>query len=153
MVARVRLRGNKAHYHHGDLKRALMDAAVTLIDIRGRSALTLRETARRVGVSEAAPYRHFANLDNLLGAIALEGYDLLMADLDSVSSIRATRQTYLNFAQDFAGRYELMFGPLKDRKAANRRKVIVQQLGDRLDGAGGLVALHGEASLILAGLA
>lgn len=150
---RAKLRGQKTHYHHGDLRRALLDAALTLIDIRGRAALTLRETARRVGVSEAAPYRHFSNLDNLLGFVALEGYDMLIADLQSVGSNRATKAAYLDFARDFPGRYELMFGPLADRKAANQRKKAVARVDELTKAAGGLAALHGEASLTLAGLA
>ena len=50
-MAKPRMRGQKTRYHHGDLKQALMDAAATLLDIRGRDALTLREAARRAGVS------------------------------------------------------------------------------------------------------
>lgn len=149
---RAKLRGQKTAYHHGDLRRGLMDAAVTLIDIRGRQALTLRETARRAGVSEAAPYRHFANLDELLGAVAIEGYDMLLADLDAVTSAKALREAYLDFAADFPGRYELMFGKLGDRKSATRRKHQVAQVAEMVEKAGGLTALHGEASLRLAGL-
>jgi len=149
---RARLRGQKVRYHHGDLRRALLDAAMTLIDIRGREALTLRETARRAGVSEAAPYRHFANLDELLGAVALEGYEMLITDLESVSGTRATREAYLAFAGDFPGRYALMFGPLGDRKSAARRKEEVAHVAELTEEAGGLAALHGSASLRLAGL-
>lgn len=150
---RARLRGQKTHYHHGDLKRALMDAAATLIDIRGRDALTLREAARRAGVSEAAPYRHFANLDELLGAVALEGYEMLITDLEHAGSARGVRDNYLAFAGDFPGRYALMFGPLADRKAAARRKEEVEHVAELTEEAGGLATLHGMASLRLAGLA
>tara|TARA_R110002110_G_scaffold71027_6_gene190035 strand:- start:11115 stop:11573 length:459 start_codon:yes stop_codon:yes gene_type:complete len=149
---RTRLRGQKAVYHHGDLKRGLMDAAMTLIDVRGRHALTLREAARRAGVSEAAPYRHFANLDELLGAVALEGYEMLISDLDAVGSARALKDTYLGFANDFPGRYELMFGRFGDRKSATKRKHMIARLADITERAGGLAALHGEASLRISGL-
>lgn len=149
---RARLRGQKTGYHHGDLRRALMDAAGTLIDIRGRDALTLREAARRAGVSEAAPYRHFANLDELLGAVALEGYDMLIADLEGAHSAKALHEAYLAFATDFPGRYVLMFGPLGDRKAAVKRKEEVAQVAELTEEAGGLAVLHGAASLKLAGL-
>ena len=98
MAMRARMRGQKTSYHHGDLKQGLMEAAATLIDIRGRHALTMREAARRAGVSEAAPYRHFANLDELLGAVAIEGYDMLADDIEAVSSAKAIRETYLAFA-------------------------------------------------------
>lgn len=149
---RARLRGQKTHYHHGDLRRALLDAALTLIDIRGHDALTLREAARRAGVSEAAPYRHFANLDELLGAVALEGFEMLTGDLESVSGARRIRSAYLGFAVDFPGRYQLMFGPLTDRKAATKRKEEVAHLAELTEDAGGLAALHGAASLNLVGL-
>lgn len=149
---RARMRGQKTSYHHGDLKQGLMEAAATLIDIRGRHALTMREAARRAGVSEAAPYRHFSNLDELLGAVALEGFDMLIEDVEGASSAKAVREAYLDFAADFPGRYELMFGKLGDRKAATRRKHLVSDLADLTGRAGGLAALHGEASLRLAGL-
>jgi AcrR family transcriptional regulator len=149
---RSRLRGQKTKYHHGDLKRALLDAAMTLIDIRGREALTMREAARRAGVSEAAPYRHFANLDELLGAVALEGFEILIADLESISSSRRRKQTYLAFAGDFPGRYQLMFGPLADAKSAAQREEEVAHVVELTEDAGGLAALHGAAALALVGL-
>ena len=152
-MSRVRLRGQKTRYHHGDLRRGLMDAAVTLIDIHGRNALTMREAARRVGVSEAAPYRHFANLDALLGAVALEGYDILISDMEAAGSPRALRDAYLAFAAEFPGRYDLMFSELGDRDAAAHQKEEVEILADLAEPAGGLARLHGEASLRLAGLA
>jgi AcrR family transcriptional regulator len=151
-VPRVRLRGQKTRYHHGDLARGLMDAAVTLIDIHGRRALTMREAARRVGVSEAAPYRHFANLDALLGAVALEGYDILISDMEAAGSPRALRDAYLAFAATFPGRYELMFSELKDRDAASHQKEEIEILSELVEPAGGLARLHGEASLRLAKL-
>ena len=149
---RAKLRGQKVRYHHGDLKRALLDAALTLIDIRGRDALTLRETARRAGVSEAAPYRHFTNLDELLGAVALEGFEMLIADLESTSSVRRIKAAYLAFATDFPGRYELMFGPLSDRNSANLREEEVAHVAELTEPTGGLATLHGLASLRLVGL-
>lgn len=149
---RTRLRGQKTAYHHGDLRRGLMDAAMTLIDIRGRHALTMREAARRAGVSEAAPYRHFANLDELLGAVAIEGYEMLIGDLEAVGSAKAVKEAYLAFARDFPGRYELMYGRLGDRKSATRRKRLAAEVAELTERAGGLAALHGEASLALAGL-
>jgi AcrR family transcriptional regulator len=61
-------------YHHGDLERALVDASVELIAAKGLDAFTLREAARRVGVSHAAAYRHFADKSMVLEAIAAAGY-------------------------------------------------------------------------------
>ena len=150
-MAKTRMRGQKTRYHHGDLKQALMDAAATLLDIRGRNALTLREAARRAGVSEAAPYRHFDNLEALLGAVAVESLDMLIEDVDAVSGPVRRKRAYLDFARDFPGRYELMFSRLEDKASWADRENAVTQLTDMLEQAGGLPALHGEASLMLAG--
>ena len=150
-MARARMRGQKTGYHHGDLRQALMDAAATLLDIRGRDALTLREAARRAGVSEAAPYRHFNNLDALLGAVAVESLDMLLEDVDAVGGAARKKRAYLDFARDFPGRYELMFSRLDDKASWEDRAHAVDQLAEMLESAGGLSALHGEASLMLAG--
>lgn len=150
---RTRLRGQKTQYHHGDLRRALLEAAMTLIDIRGPAALTLRAAARRAGVSEAAPYRHFTNLDALLGAVALEGFEMLIADLENVKGARARRDAFLAFVVDFPGRYTLMFGTLADRESAARRQDEVANIAELVDESGGLALLHGTASLQLVGLA
>lgn len=68
-----------APYHHGNLRKALLDAAVALIGEVGPRGFTLREVARRAGVSHNAPYRHFASKDDLLLAVAAEGFDRLAA--------------------------------------------------------------------------
>jgi AcrR family transcriptional regulator len=68
-------------YHHGNLPQALVDAAVALIDEQGLDALTLRKVARRVGVTHAAPYRHFRDKQALLSAVAAHGYERLAAAL------------------------------------------------------------------------
>ena len=62
--------GKKRPYHHGNLRQALIDGALELIEERGVSALTLREVARRVGVTHAAPQRHFADRAALVDRIA-----------------------------------------------------------------------------------
>jgi AcrR family transcriptional regulator len=64
-------------YHHGNLRNALLDAAVALIGEAGPRGFTLREVARRAGVSHNAPYRHFASKDDLLLAVAAEGFERL----------------------------------------------------------------------------
>lgn len=64
-------------YHHGNLREALIEAAVALIGEAGPKAFTLREAARRAGVSHNAPYRHFASKDQLLAAVAAEGFERL----------------------------------------------------------------------------
>src|ERR1700734_1475486 len=67
----------KRPYHHGNLKQNLLDAAVGLIGEVGPQAFTLREVARRAGVSHNAPYRHFADKDDLLAEVAAQGFDEL----------------------------------------------------------------------------
>ena len=64
-------------YHHGNLKPALLKAAVALIAEVGPAAFTLREVARRAGISHNAPYRHFREKDELLAAVAAEGFERL----------------------------------------------------------------------------
>src|SRR5271154_4825053 len=64
-------------YHHGNLRQTLLDAAVALIGEVGPRAFTLREVARRAGGSHNAPYRHFSSKDELLVAVASEGFDRL----------------------------------------------------------------------------
>ena len=64
-------------YHHGNLKHALLDASLALIRTVGPGAFTLREVARRAGVSHNAPYRHFRDKGELLAALAADGFDRL----------------------------------------------------------------------------
>ena len=68
-------------YHHGDLRRALVDAAAELAAERGPESVTLREAAKRAGVSHAAPYHHFAGRGELLHAVALEGFRRMDAEM------------------------------------------------------------------------
>ena len=68
-------------YHHGDLRRALLRAAVVILEREGPSALSLRAVAREAGVSPAAPYHHFKDKSELLNAVATEGFNRLKAAL------------------------------------------------------------------------
>lgn len=69
-------------YHHGDLPAVLTETAIELITERGLGAFSLAETARRAGVSVAAPYRHFSDKETLLAAVAVRGYRRLKPFLD-----------------------------------------------------------------------
>ena len=60
-------------YHHGDLRNALIDAAAAIVEVRGLEELSLRGAARRAGVSQTAPYRHFADKEALIAAVAADG--------------------------------------------------------------------------------
>ena len=118
----------KAGYHHGDLARALVDAATQLVERAGPSALTLREAARLAGVSVAAPYRHFADRDALLAAVLTEGFDELaqgtddaretaLAEAGALAALRAVGLAYVQFAARRPSIYRLMFGPECDKAA------------------------------------
>ena len=112
-------------YHHGDLPTALLDAADTLLDQGGDGAVSLREAARMAGVSPTAAYRHFADKEALLAALALRGFEAFAAAMDqAVAAGGATPyvargRSYLRFALARPGRFRLMFGPLLVRSAAH----------------------------------
>lgn len=115
----------KPAYHHGDLARALVRSATTLIQQGGPGALTLREAARQAGVSVAAPYRHFADREALLAAVLAEGFDGLAEHTDrarrkapdALAALRAVGLAYVEFAVANPSVYRLMFGPECDKQA------------------------------------
>lgn len=91
----------KRPYHHGNLKPALIAAAVEWIAEVGPAAFTLREVARRAGISHNAPYRHFRDKEHLLAAVATQGFDRLAAALDaSKSRPRRARHAVPRTARD-----------------------------------------------------
>lgn len=104
-------------YHHGNLRKALLDAAAELIGEQGPRAFTLREAARRAGVSHNAPYRHFASKDELLVAVAAEGFDRLAdAMLQAMVPGRTARERlelcgcgYVEFALGWPNHLLVMF--------------------------------------------
>jgi AcrR family transcriptional regulator len=104
-------------YHHGDLRQALLDAAVRLIAAHGVTGLSLRQAAREVGVSHAAPYRHFADKSALLMAIAVQGFDLLVqaaesamaGHTDSRARLNAYGVAYVRFAVERPVYFRVMF--------------------------------------------
>jgi AcrR family transcriptional regulator len=73
-MARARTKAASAAYPHGDQRRALLDAARAVLREQGPDACSLREVARRAGVSHAAPYHHFPSREALLGALADEAF-------------------------------------------------------------------------------
>lgn len=114
-VSRIR---RKTAYHHGDLRRTLIDAALQQIEQHGPGAVTLREVARMAGVSHQAPYRHFADRSELLAAVAEEGFRALHAELvDKMQSashardaLRTSGITYVEFAVAHPSHFRVMFG-------------------------------------------
>lgn len=108
----------KAGYHHGDLRRTLIDASVDVITKDGIDALTLRTLATKAGVSSGAPYHHFADRADLLSAIAQAGFEMLgeamvasrdAAAPDASARLAAMGQAYVTFALTHAGHFRVMF--------------------------------------------
>lgn len=98
-------------YHHGDLRRAILGAALDVIAAEGPTALSLRDLARRAGVSHAAPAHHFKDRTGLLTAIAAEGYALLAAALDKADDLRDAGVRYVRFAREHPAHFQVMFSP------------------------------------------
>jgi len=138
-------------YHHGDLSRALIDAARKILETEGPSALSLRAVAREAGVSPAAPYHHFKDKGELLEAVAHEGW----VELDhALSKARAStdnprgRMTnigvaYVCFARDNPALYRVMYDRSRDKDAlpdqlkddgayCQVRDTLAEQTGDKV---------------------
>lgn len=107
----------RAKYHHGDLRAALVDAALALIAEQGVEALSVAEAARRTGVSAAAPYRHFPTRLDLLKAAAARGAELLAAELreaagktdDPREKLAETARAYVRFVVRHHAGLDLIF--------------------------------------------
>ncbi len=110
----------KSRYHHGDLRRALLDAALQLASERGIANFTLREVARLAGVSHNAPYHHFADKGALVEALAIENFEILERDLreayeraegNSLDKLLEAGVAYVRFALRHPAAFRLMFRP------------------------------------------
>ncbi|MER6916120.1 TetR/AcrR family transcriptional regulator [Streptomyces sp. NPDC000594] len=158
-------------YHHGDLRRALLTAALDVIATEGPAALSLRDLARRAGVSHAAPAHHFKDRAGLLTAIAVEGHGLLSAalggaddlrDLPDLNDLRDLGVRYVRFATAHPAHFQTMFRPELLRpddpellaareRTRDRLRTAVQGYSD--DPAIGFMAAwsmaHGFATLLL----
>jgi AcrR family transcriptional regulator len=105
-------------YHHGDLRRALVDAAYALVTEEQDLSFSLREVSRRAGVSHTAAYNHFAEKRDLLAAVAARGFEILRARMvealpqpnDAEGALAATAHAYVGFAIHHPALYRLMFG-------------------------------------------
>ncbi|MER7455113.1 TetR/AcrR family transcriptional regulator [Nocardia beijingensis] len=114
-------------YHHGDLPTALVRAAVDLLEENGAAELSLRAAARRAGVSTAAPYRHFADRDALLSAVAAVGYRDLAGRLvaahpapTTAEDLAAIAIAYVQFALTRPGLFRVMFAEPCDPTSPER---------------------------------
>lgn len=171
----------KNQYHHGDLRRALLEAAARLIARQGATRVSLREIAREAGVSHAAPYHHFEDRETILAEVAASGFEALREALargagggeeaSTLERLQGAGVAYVGFARENPEMYRLMFGGLlSDRSrypalknAADAAFGVLLDLLGAGHGAGeragvNPVALatwstvHGLASLLIEGL-
>jgi AcrR family transcriptional regulator len=135
-------------YHHGNLKEALIRAALDLIAEKGPSGFTFAEAARFAGVSPAAPYRHFRDREELLASVALRGFTLFESALaqawnegapDPFTAFERMGRAYLNFARSEPAYYSAMFesGLALDvsqdlRDAGERAFAVIRAASERL---------------------
>ena len=169
-----------ANYHHGNLRLALLDAAIDQIKEHGVEKLSMRGIARIVGVSQTAPYRHFEDKNHLLSEVATQAfselYEISMAATDSnespIKNIHAAGLVYLQYAIDNPEKYRVIFGsriqnrqsyPSMIEAGEKSFKILIDQVergieaGDFIPGCALILAntlwtqVHGAASLILDG--
>lgn len=135
-------------YHHGNLKEALLQAALDLIAQKGPAGFTFAEAARSAGVSPAAPYRHFRDRDELLANVAQRGFEQfekVLADAwddgrpDIITAFERLGRAYLTFARDEPAFYSAMFEsglsiesnpPLQ--AASDRAFAVIRMTAERL---------------------
>ncbi|MGW1818064.1 TetR/AcrR family transcriptional regulator [Streptomyces sp. NPDC002125] len=156
-------------YHHGDLRRAVLGAALDVIGAEGPDALSLRDLARRAGVSHAAPAHHFKDRTGLLTAVAAEGYTLFADALTDAPDLRERGVAYVRFATGHPAHFQVMFRPELHRaddpellaakeRATEALRAGVSGLSDadrgddaRLAGIAAWSLAHGFATLLLSG--
>ncbi len=160
-------------YHRGDLPNALRAAARAILDEDGPDVVGLRETARRVGVSATAVYRHFSNKEDLLASVAAEGFRELAAAMETGATESdppgGVSLAYVDFALQKRGLFRLMFGPVLVARAKYpelneaagavfdllQRVAVGADDGPHEDNAAGMAAwglVHGLSSLFIGGL-
>ncbi|MDZ4134182.1 MAG: TetR/AcrR family transcriptional regulator, partial [Paracoccaceae bacterium] len=109
---------SKRGYHHGNLRQALVEAALALIEEKGPQGFTLSEAAKAADVTPAAVYRHFAGRDDLIAEAARQGYEIFAALMEfaydkgqptALAAFEATGRAYLAFARKYPGHYQAMF--------------------------------------------
>jgi AcrR family transcriptional regulator len=128
----ARIAKKSGTYHHGDLRRVLLETAVKVIETDGLGALSLQALTRRAGVSSGAPYYHFESREQLLVALGDQGFELLIAEMkraaaeaddDAASHLRALGVGYIRFALAHRGHFRVMFRPELQGNLANPEKI------------------------------
>src|ERR1041384_3630542 len=118
-------------YHQGELRQAVLQAAGEILEKEGLEALSVRELARRAGVSHNAPYRHFPDRASLHAALAAEGFEMLAGALRSRPQ-REMGEAYIGFALAHPERFRLMFNGLAGleprHRATEERKSFVRSV-------------------------
>jgi AcrR family transcriptional regulator len=138
----------RGRYHHGNLKEALVQAALNLIAEKGPSGFSFVEAARAAGVSPAAPYRHYRDRDALMFDVAARGFEQFEAQLtkawdrgrpDPFAALERLGQAYLQFARDEPAFYSAMFesglasdGTPELRQAGDRAFAVLREAAERL---------------------
>src|SRR5271155_1707434 len=124
-------------YHHGDLRRALIDTALQLVTEKQDWTFSLREVARRAGVSHRAPYNHFPEKLDLLAAVAAVGFERLRDGLlraitgieGSEALLVAVARTYVHLGLENPALYRLMFGAALSDTRSGDRPMIARMAG------------------------
>jgi len=128
-------------YHHGNLREALLEAAIRLIAEVGPTAFTLREVARRAGVSHNAPYRHFRDRDDLMAAVAAQGFRELTQAMveaagqrpDALDRLKRAGLGYVTFALRRPEHFTVMFdAPISQRRHPDSAAAAEQAFGTLL---------------------
>ena len=109
----------RSSYHHGELRTALVDTALELLAQKGSFAFSLRDVARRAGVSHAAPYKHFASKLELMAEVSSKGFDMLTTEMSRAAAectapqqkLEALGSAYVAFGLKHPALYMMMFGP------------------------------------------
>lgn len=140
--------GRRRGYHHGNLREALIQAALSLIAEKGPSGFSFADAARSAGVSSAAPYRHFRDREALIADVARRGFELFAERLDGAwddgrpdtfTAFENTGRAYLAFAREEPAHYSAMFEAGVDldadaelRRAADRAFVVIRKSAEAL---------------------
>jgi AcrR family transcriptional regulator len=126
----------RGRYHHGDLRQALIETAIAMLGERGAEAFSLAEASRRLGVAASAPYRHFADRDALLAAVALRAAGLLAEQLDRSAAsgtpaqrLAAAARAYVHFADDQRPLFRALAGSGLNKDAHPEIAAAAQAIG------------------------